>query len=72
MHSEGLYRALPFVYITIGLIVFLILDHPLATVSGTIFITAGILVGYWRYKYRKCISFRYRCNASNRNPVSKW
>ncbi len=48
-----LYEPLPYVYGIAGVVAFYNLDSSMGRISGFLLITAGIVVGYQRYEYRR-------------------
>ena len=53
MYPKVIYELLPYMYAFIGLHALMNLNHELGQASGLILITAGALVGYWRFSYRR-------------------
>ena len=52
-YPDWLYRALPHLYVWVGLLILIPLPGVLTAISSTILITAGVLVWINRYRYRK-------------------
>lgn len=48
-----IYEPLPYVYTGVGIVATLSLDSLIGWSSGVLLITAGIVVGYQRYEYRR-------------------
>ena len=52
-YSDRIYEAQPYLYGFFGLCTMLWFRNLAAVASGVIFIFAGLLVWYWRYRYRR-------------------
>ena len=50
-----LYELLPFIYLAVGLVVFVSLNGMLSILSGALFFAAGVQVLLMRSRYRKAI-----------------